>query len=372
VKGYPDRCHRARVGVAQFRSEGRPATDLTREERMCTDLRLVKLKDRHISARTMDFAHELGSQVQVVPRGQDCSAISTGTEAGTLTWHSSLGYVGMDSFGFGWAISDGLNESGLSVGTLWLPETKLPAQLPAGRSNAAVDLSHLAAWTLGTCSTVVEVRHALAGVQVWNAPVRRLWPSDRPMPDALKPLADLAFPLHLAFHDAHGGDLVVEFLDGKAVLYNNVIGVLTNSPTFDWHLTNLRNYIGLTSVEARPANLMGTPVAGTGNGTGLIGMPGDVTPPSRFVRATVISQATESARDSRDAVNQAFHALDLVSVPRFLAASGDYTQWYVARDHDDPTYYVRSYDGWTTDAYRLCDLGLETPSAARSLPLPAA
>ena len=124
---------------------------------------------------------------------------------------------------------------------------------------------------------------------------------------------------------------MVEFLDGEVVLYDNVIGVLTNSPTYDWHLTNLRNYIGLTSVEAKPVDLMGVPVVRTGNGTGLIGMPGDVTPPS-----------------------------------------GDYTQWYVARDHDDPTYYVRSYDGWTTQVHRLADLGLETPSAPRSLPIPAA
>ena len=339
---------------------------------MCTDLRLVRLKDRHISARTMDFAHELGSQVQVVPRGQAWSATSTQTDVETLTWQSSLGYVGMDSFGFGWAISDGLNESGLSVGTLWLPETKLPTEPPAGASKPAIDLISLAAWTLGTCATVDDVRRALGSVQIWNAPVRRLWRSERSMPDVLKPLAGYVFTEHLSFHDARGGDLVVEFLDGLVVLYDNVIGVLTNSPTYDWHLTNLRNYIGLTGVETRPVDLMGVPVVRTGNGTGLIGMPGDVTPPSRFVRATVITQATESAKNARDAVNQAFHALDLVSVPRFLAASGDYTQWYVARDHDDPTYYVRSYDGWTTEVHRLADLGLETPSAPRSLPLPAA
>lgn len=57
-------------------------------------------------------------------------------------------------------------------------------------------------------------------------------------------------------------------------------------------------------------------------------------------------------------------------MPRFLAASGDYTQWYVARDHDDPTYYVRTYDGWTTDVHRLSELGLAAPGEQRSLPIP--
>ena len=82
--------------------------------------------------------------------------------------------------------------------------------------------------------------------------------------------------------------------------------------------------------------------------------------------------APPTAWMARDAINQAFHSLDLVSVPRFLAASGDYTQWYVARDHDDPTYYVRSYDGWTTDVHRLSGLGVDTTGAPRSLPVPSA
>ncbi len=91
----------------------------------------------------------------------------------------------------------------------------------------------------------------------------------------------------------------------------------------------------------------------TGNGTGLLGMPGDVTPPSQFVRATVLAEVSRTAKDARAAVNQVFHCLDLVSVPRDVAPSGDATQWYVARDHDGLVYYVRSYDGWMTDAHDL-------------------
>jgi choloylglycine hydrolase len=138
---------------------------------MCTDLRLVRLADRHISARTMDFDHELQSRLQVVPRGQDGSATPTLSDVPTLTWQNPLGFVGMDAFGFPWAICDGLNEAGLSVGTLWLPETTIPTEPPTRGQAAAVDFINLAAWLLGTCSTVGEVRSALAGVQIWNAPV---------------------------------------------------------------------------------------------------------------------------------------------------------------------------------------------------------
>ncbi|MEI8080843.1 MAG: linear amide C-N hydrolase [Actinomycetes bacterium] len=339
---------------------------------MCTDLRLVKLPDRRVSARTLDFAYEVNSNLQIVPRGQNWSAIDTETAVPTLTWQNHLGFVGMDAFGFPWGICDGLNEAGLSVGTLWLPETVLPTAAQEKGAEPAIDFVHIAAWVLGTCATVGEVRAALAGVQIWNAPVRRLWPTDKPAPQMLKPFMDYAFTEHLTFHDAQGGDLVVEFLDSQAVMHDNVVGVLTNSPTYDWHVTNLRNYIGLTNVESDPVNLMGMKVAPTGNGTGLLGLPGDVTPPSRFVRATVLAQVAESAKDPRDAINQAFHSLDLVSVPRHLAASGDYTQWYVVRDHDDPTYYVRTYDAWTTDIHRLADLKVGQPGPQRSVPLPTA
>ena len=181
---------------------------------------------------------------------------------------------------------------------------------------------------------------------------------------------DFSFPMHLAVHDALGGDLVVEFLGGSPVFHDNPVGVLTNSPTFDWHTTNLRNFVNLTNAEAATVNLMGVEVDPTGNGSGLLGLPGDVTPPSRFVRATMLSAVATGAKDSRTAVNQAFHALDLVHVPRQVAASGDYTQWYVVRDHDNLVYFVRTYDSWVTATHDLHELGACDPSSARrSLPL---
>ncbi len=338
---------------------------------MCTDLRLVRLKGLHVSGRTMDFAEELSSRVQVVPAGLDWSAARTGAGAGPLHWTNRHGYVAMDALGIDWVACDGLNDAGLSIGTLWLPETDLPQVPPAGGAQPVIDLAHFGSWLLGTCATVQQVRDAFATVQVWNAPIGRLWTGGSPRPDVVVRLADYSFPLHLAVHDAQGGDLVVEFLGGAAVCHDNPVGVLTNSPTFDWHTTNLRNFINLTSAEAKPANLMGLEVDPTGNGTGLLGLPGDVTPPSRYVRATMLSAVSTAPAGPRAAVNQAFHALDLVHVPRQVAASGDYTQWYVARDHDNLTYYVRSYDSWQTDAHDLRQLGVgDAATKRRSLPLP--
>lgn len=339
---------------------------------MCTDLRLIRLPNMHVSARTLDFAMELHSQVRVVPRGQQWSAVATGTGAPTMTWTNTLGFVAMDALGFDDKYADGLNEAGLSVGTLWLPETTLPTTPPEAGPALAVDFVSIAGWLLGTCRTVSDVKKAIASVQVWNAPVKLMWPLGRPVPAGMATLMDWAPTEHLAIHDAQGGDLVIEFAGGGMHVYDNPVGVLTNSPTFDWHLTNLRNYVGLSNVNANPITLAGFTVSPTGNGTGLAGIPGDVTPPSRFVRATVLSEVVTSAKDARDAVNQAFHSLDLVSVPRFVVAEGDYTQWSVARDHDNLVYYVRSYDSWQTDAHDLTALGVTSTGTPQTLPLPSA
>ena len=338
---------------------------------MCTDLRLIRLPGMHVSARTMDFAVELGSQVCVVPRGQEWSSVATGTDVPALTWTNALGFVAMNAFGLPAKFCDGLNEAGLSIGTLRLPETRMPTTAPTS-GTVAIDFISIAAWLLGTCSTVSDVRAALASVEIWNPPLRQLVPAGQSLPAFAEKLADWSPTEHLVFHDAQGGDLVVEFVDGQMHLYDNPVGVLTNSPTFDWHLTNLRNYVHLTNVNANPVTLAGFTVTPTGNGTGLVGIPGDVTPPSRFVRATMVVEVCDTAASARDAVNQALHSLDPVCVPRHVVAEGDYTQWSVARDHDNRVYYVRSYDGWGTDAHDLAALGVSTPGATTMLPLPAA
>ena len=161
---------------------------------MCTDLRLIRLPGMHVSARTLDFGSELGSRVQVVPRGQQWSAVVSGTAAPTLTWTNALGFVAIDGFGFSSAFADGLNEAGLSVGTLWLPETRLPQTPPAEGPAPAIDFVNLAGWLLGTCRTVADVRAALAGVQIWNATVRQMWPSDQPLPAHFAAMADFVVP----------------------------------------------------------------------------------------------------------------------------------------------------------------------------------
>ena len=97
--------------------------------------------------------------------------------------------------------------------------------------------------------------------------------------------------------------------------YDNPLGVLTNSPSFDWHMTNLRNYIALKSARCAAGEVRRQDVAGFGMGSGMLGLPGDFTPPSRFVRAAVFSATAIPAADATAGVFSGFHILNNFDIP---------------------------------------------------------
>ena len=101
--------------------------------------------------------------------------------------------------------------------------------------------------------------------------------------------------MHFVVHDRSGKSVVIEPTDKTLKIFDNPLGVMTNSPTFDWHMTNLRNYINLTVTNVPPIDLGGVTLAQFGQGSGLRGLPGDFTPPSRFVRAVAFSQSALQA-----------------------------------------------------------------------------
>ena len=92
---------------------------------------------------------------------------------------------------------------------------------------------------------------------------------------------------------------MVEYVGGRLHLYNNPLGVITNSPPFDWHLNNLRNYVNLSANNVPQLKLKGINIYPTGQGSGMMGLPGDVTPPSRLVRAVAFTQAALPAPSGR-------------------------------------------------------------------------
>jgi choloylglycine hydrolase len=167
-------------------------------------------------------------------------------------------------------------------------------------------------------------------------------------------------PAHFILTDAAGNCAVLEYIGGELKVHANPFGVMSNSPSFDWHVTNLANYINLTVTNVPPIEIDGRQVKSFGQGSGMLGLPGDFTPPSRFVRAVAFSSTALPVDSARVGVLQAFHILNQFDIPKGAARGkengqtvADYTLWTSAADLANLRYYFRTYEN---SCIRMVDL----------------
>ena len=137
--------------------------------------------------------------------------------------------------------------------------------------------------------------------------------------------------IHYTIYDKTGAGIIIEFTNKGRTVYENTVGACTNSPPHDFHMINLRNYVELNKTAHEPLHLGGDVFKPIGQGSGLLGTPGDLTPPSRLVRAATLTHFADPVKTSDEAVNLAVHILNTVDIPHGVA-SEDYTNWIVAKD----------------------------------------
>ena len=134
---------------------------------------------------------------------------------------------------------------------------------------------------------------------------------------------------------------------------------MTNSPPYDFHMLNLRNYVHLSKYARDELVLGETHFKPTGEGSGLLGTPGDLTPPSRLVRVAALANFAAPAKTSDEAVNLVFHVLNSVDIPHGVASQcpqkqlADYTSWVVAKDLTNNALYFRDYNDLTLRVVNL-------------------
>ena len=122
--------------------------------------------------------------------------------------------------------------------------------------------------------------------------------------------------VHWRIAEPGGRMVVLEFVGGVPQFYENTLGVLTNAPGFQWHMTNLNNYINLRPGSAPDQTIKpGIILQPLGHGSGMLGLPGDYTSPSRFVRATFYQTTAPVQPTGFDTVVQAFHILNNFDIP---------------------------------------------------------
>ncbi len=325
----------------------------------CTDF-VVKTADGSIiNGRSLEFGVPLSAQIRVFSRGDQRSSHGPDGKTG-IEWNSKYGFVAATCIQED-CVVDGVNEAGLSFGYLWLPGTQYQT-VGADDSDRALDFIDVGAWILGKFATVAEAKEALKDVLVWGHSV---------------PLLTGIPPVHIALHDAKGKNLVVEFVRGEMKIYDNPNGVLTNYPTFDWQQINLQNYLGLNAVNVSPIQMNGSLFGQTGQGSGMVGIPGDWTPPSRFVKTTTLIRFAKVAENALEGVNLAEHLLNTVDIPmgdireKKNSTAGDYTQWAVVKDLANRVFYFRSYKDLALKFIDLKKLNFNQRGSSASIPIDA-
>jgi choloylglycine hydrolase len=310
-----------------------------------------------VIGRTMEFPNLMGAKITVLPRG----FVGTGiAPSGTgKTWTSKYGVVGVDAFGQpGW-LTDGTNEKGVYAGLLYMPGfCDYPA---ADGKDPAVCMSivNTVAYLLGTCASVAEAAAALSEVTEWPWTVEGFGnaPSS-----------------HLILHDASGASAVIEWRDGEMVIFDNPIGVATNSPHLDWHLLNLRNYLTLQPLNPDPVTIEGVEIPILGQGSGMRGLPADGSGPARFLRAVAYVATLRPVPDAAELEKSALHVLNNFDIPFGLVRASDspegddHTLWSTISNLTDRRYVIRGYDNPTP---QVIDLGSTdfTPGDPRQVPL---
>ena len=294
----------------------------------------------------MEFGIDIHSDVLVVPRGYARTGTTPDGKEG-LTWKTKYASVGLNGVGLPF-LFDGLNEKGLAAGTFYFPTSAGYMPYKAADAGKTMAIWEVGSWMLENFASVEEVK-ANVGKIVVPAVVFAGW--------------GFAPEAHLVVHDASGKSIVIEYVGGKLNVYDNPLGVITNSPAFDWQMTNLRNYVNFSMTNVPPVKLGSVTLEPFGQGSGMLGLPGDFTPPSRFVRAVAFSHSVLPSKTGHDAILEAFHVLNQFDIPKGAAREhekdahgnvlADYTLWTSGADLKTKRYYFRTYDN---SQIRMLDL----------------
>ena len=325
----------------------------------CTGIRLTAKDGAVIVARTLEFGMDLQSKIVVVPAG----TALTGTlpnDAKGMSYTAKHGFVGANAFGLP-VVVDGLNDAGLYVGEFFCPGYAKYADVTPDNAAQAMAGYEYSDWLLANFSTIAEVKAAYDHAVL--APT-------------ILPQMGIAVPVHFRVMDKTGASVVIEPLGGKLRLYDDPLGVITNAPTFDWHMTNLGNYVGLTPMVRPSITLSGHEVAGFGQGSGFYGLPGDFTPPSRFVRAVAYQESAVQPATAGDAVQQAFHILNNFDIPVGAVRDvvdgkqvDEYTLWTSAEDLTNLQFYYRTFQDQTLRGLDVRKTLASANGTVRELPM---
>lgn len=296
---------------------------------MCTGMRLG-CANGVVAGRTCEFGFVLDYDALFLPVGTSYTAAVPGATG--KSWTTTHAVLGAATFGC-LAIMDGVNDAGLMAAAFYFQGQAQYADVTQADASRAVNPSEVPHYILTNCATIDEALAAIAEITVVDVPVHGWGPT--------------APPLHYQIIDAQGRHVAVEPTQaGSLQVTENPTGAFTNSPDLPFHLLNLTQYMNVSAETLKQSDVFGTTVTATGMGSGGLGLPGDYSPPSRFVRAAFFSANHPTPTTTIDGVQELFHLLNAFDIPMGAAkadGTSDFTQMTVVRDSRELTYSWRTY-----------------------------
>lgn len=295
----------------------------------CTGISLTAADGSYIQARTIEWAYgPLKSEYVVIPRGEQLRSY-TPTGMDGMSYKARYGVLGLAVVEREF-IAEGINEAGLSAGLFFFPRYGSYTAYDATHNHKTLADLQVVQWMLSQFKTIDEVKAAIKGVDVV----------------CLEPTS----VVHWRIGEPSGRQVVMEIVDGIPHFYENTVGVLTNAPGFEWQLANLENYVNLRPGSAENLKLGEVTLQPIGGSSAMLGLPGDFTPPSRFVRAAFFRNTAPQVATGHQAVLQSFHLLNNFDVPIAIENPSEKnlpsaTQWTVAIDlKAKRIYYKTAYN----------------------------
>lgn len=305
---------------------------------MCTAV-TYKTKD-HYFGRNLDLEYSYKETVTVTPRNYAFSFRKTGR------MESHYAMIGMAYISGGYPLYyDATNEKGLSVAGLNFPENADYKPYTEGKDNVAP--FELIPWVLGQCASVSEAEALLKRINLFYENFSDELPVS---------------PLHWIIADRERS-ITLECVKEGIKIYDNPIGVLTNNPTFDYHMFNLNQYMHLSSEDPNNTFAENLALKRYSRGMGAIGLPGDASSMSRFVRATFVKMNSQSGTSEPESVSQFFHILKAVEMQRgcvrVTQGIPEITVYSSCCNTDRGIYYYTTYDNSRINAVDMHRENLE-------------
>lgn len=296
--------------------------------------------------RTLDYEYSYGEEITVTPRDYPFRFRS----GETLERHHAM--IGMAHVADGYPLYyDAVNEKGLGMAGLNFVGNAVYHNAAPGRDN--VGTFEFIPWILGRCATVEEARIQLKELNLTGGAFNDTLP---------------AAQLHWIIADKNGSIVVESVKDGLRV-YDNPAGVLANNPPFDAQLFNLNNYMALSPRQPENRFSSQLDLALYSRGMGALGLPGDLSSPSRFVRAAFVRLNSVSGDSEEESVSQFFHILNSVDQQRGCCELEpgvyEYTIYTSCCNADRGIYYYTTYDNHQISAVDLHRADLDSADLIR-------